>query len=187
VIDLTPACEQMTKMLGGITDAQLSGPTPCDEYSVAGMIDHVDQVALGAAALARGEKDGMNLPGTGPDADDPDAGWRDRLSEHLRECGAAWQVPTAWEGEGNVAGSDMSNERWGKIALTELVVHGWDLAVATGQSVALPEPTLQACFEHVDEFVASAPFPELWGPPVPVVDDAPLLDRIVGLTGRTPQ
>ena len=85
-------------------------------------------------------------------------------------------------------GSDLSNETWGRIALTELVVHGWDLAVATGQrideSFDLPEHTLRACLDHVAEFVPDAPFPELWGTPVVVAPDAPLLDRILAITGR---
>ena len=75
---------------------------------------------------------------------------------------------------------------WAKIALTELMVHGWDLARATGQPFDLPEPTLRACLEHVAVFVPAAPLPELWDPPVAVAADAGLLDRIVAITGRTP-
>lgn len=33
---------------------------------------------------------------------------------------------------------------WGRIALTEIGLHGWDLATATGQPFELPEGTLQA-------------------------------------------
>jgi hypothetical protein len=50
---------------------------------------------------------------------------------------------------------------WGKITLTELVVHGWDIATATGQPFDLPEHTLQACFQHVATFVPNAPVPGL--------------------------
>ncbi|WP_302563609.1 hypothetical protein [Catellatospora tritici] len=38
----------------------------------------------------------------------------------------------------------MTNEMWGRIALTEIGLHGWDLATATGQPFELPEGTLQA-------------------------------------------
>jgi uncharacterized protein (TIGR03086 family) len=81
---------------------------------------------------------------------------------------------------------ELPNEQWAKITLTELVVHGWDLAKATGQPFDLAEPTLGACYEHVAEFVPNAPVPGLWGPPVQVPGDAPLLDRLVAITGRTP-
>ena len=51
-------------------------------------------------------------------------------------CGSVGQArddPAVWEGMGNVPGSDLSNSAWRKIALTELVVQGWDIATATGQ------------------------------------------------------
>ena len=59
-----------------------------------------------------------------------------------------------------------------------MVVHGWDLATATGQPFELPEPTLQAVWECLTEFLPTLP--------VPVPPDASLLDRIVGTAGRKP-
>ena len=59
-------------------------------------------------------------------------------------------------------------------------------AKATGQSLDLPEHTLQACLDHVAKFVPNAPVPALWGPPVEVAPGAALLDRIVAITGRAP-
>ena len=73
------------------------------------------------------------------------------------------------------AGVELSNTTWGKITLTELVVHGWDIAIAIGHPFDLPEHTLQACFDHVAVFVPNAPLPDLWGPPVEVPQDAALL------------
>ena len=185
MIDLKPACDRMIEMLGGVTDDQLAGPTPCSEYTVGDLIDHVDLVARGATALAR--QDGEGLQATaGPEAVHLDPDWTGRVSGQLRALGAAWDDPAAWQGTANVPGSDLSNETWAKITLTELVVHGWDLARATGQPFDLPDPTLRACLDHVAEFVPNAPVPALWGPPVTVAPDAPLLDRIVAITGRTP-
>jgi uncharacterized protein (TIGR03086 family) len=80
----------------------------------------------------------------------------------------------------------VSNETWGKITLTELVVHGWDIAKATGQPFDLPEPTLRACLDRVAIFVPNATIPTLWGPPVDVATAVPLLVRIVAITGRIP-
>jgi uncharacterized protein (TIGR03086 family) len=185
VIDLNPACQRMAEVLARVTDDQLTGPSPCAEYTVADLVDHVDQVARGFAATALGQ-----LPDV--DANDTDsqeaahsrAGWRDDVAQHVRALGKAWDEPGAWEGSTHVAGLELTNELWGKIALTELVVHGWDIAKATGQSFDLPEHTLRACLDHVAEFVPNAPVPALWGPPVSVAPDASLLDRIVAITGR---
>jgi len=181
VIDLKPACHRMIDVLVGVTDDQLTSASPCTEYTVGDLIDHVDQVSRGATTLARRAAE---LPG--PGGAHRDARWRDSVARHVLELGEAWDDPAAWQGSGNVPGSDLSNEMWGKITLTELVVHGWDIAKATGQPFDLPEHTLQACLDHVAEFVPNAPVPALWGPPVDVAPDAALLDRIVAITGRVP-
>ena len=181
MIDLKPACEAMIEVLAGLADDRLTSPSPCTEYTVGDLIDHVDLVAQGATAFALGSS---QLPDTGYSHLKPD--WRDTVTQHVRALGKAWDDPAVWEGTGNVPGSDLSNSTWGNIALTELVVHGWDIATATCQAFDLPENTLQACFEHVAVFVPNAPLPDLWGLPVEVPPDAALLDRILAITGRAP-
>lgn len=90
-------------------------------------------------------------------------------------------------------GVDLPGEIAGLVALDEIVVHGWDLARAAG----LPSGVDDAAFRAVHAFLAPPPDaddaapadggPEgLFGPPVPVPDDAPLIDRIIGLAGRDP-
>jgi uncharacterized protein (TIGR03086 family) len=170
----------MIQVASGIASEQLVGPTPCTEYSIGELIDHVDLVAQGATALALGSAP----PNTAYSHLEPD--WRDTFIQHVQALGKAWDDPAAWDGIGNVPGSELSNTTWGKITLTELVVHGWDIATATSQSFDLPGHTLQACFDHVTAFVPNAPLPDLWGPPVEVPADASLLDRIVAITGRVP-
>lgn len=179
MIDLKPACHRMADLLARVTDDQLSGPTPCAEYTVADLVTHVDGVAQGFAALARGTGD-EQAELTFAD------GWRGDVRDHVRALGEAWDDPAAWEGTTSAGDLDMSNALWGRISLTEIVVHGWDLARATGQSFALPEETLLACLEHVADFVPKAPVPELWGTPAELAAGAPLIDRIVAITGRTP-
>jgi uncharacterized protein (TIGR03086 family) len=112
--------------------------------------------------------------------------WRDALAGRLERLGEAWADPEAWEGSTDLAGLDLTNAEWGRIALTEVVVHGWDLARATGQKLELPDETVRVCYEHVVVFLKEPPVPELWGTPVDVPDDASMLDRVVGITGRSP-
>ena len=105
---------------------------------------------------------------------------------HVRRLGNVWDDPVAWQGEGNVPGSTLCNETWGKITLTEMVVYGWDIAKATGQPFELPESTLRVCLNHVATFVPKAPNPALWKPPLDAPTGATLIDRIVAITGRIP-
>ncbi|WP_092529317.1 TIGR03086 family metal-binding protein [Amycolatopsis arida] len=185
MIDLKPACHRMAEVLAGITDDQLTRPTPCTEYTVGDLIDHVDGAAVGFTAVARKEVGEQEDPPE-PTAANLGPGWRDAARRHVRTLGEAWDDPAAWRGTATGAGLELPTELWGRIALTEMVVHGWDLARATGQPFDLPEETLRACLDHVSGFVTEAPLPELWNPPVEVPADAPLLDRVVGLAGRTP-
>jgi uncharacterized protein (TIGR03086 family) len=71
------------------------------------------------------------------------------------------------------------------VVLDELLVHGWDIAVTTGQHY---EPSV-ADIEAASRFVASFEAPRdgnLFGPVVPVPDSAAPLDKLLGLTGRDP-
>ncbi|HEX4081552.1 MAG TPA: TIGR03086 family metal-binding protein [Acidimicrobiales bacterium] len=191
MIDLEPASRRMIELLAGVTDDQLAGPTPCAAFTVGGLIDHVDQASQQFAALA-GYRPPEPVGDSGPAGDGSPRparfgpGWRDQVGGHVRALAVAWDDPVAWQGSTGAGDVELSNERWGMIALTELVVHGWDLARGTGQPFALPDDTLRACLDHVAEFVPEAPFPDLWGPPVDVAADASVLDQIVAITGRTP-
>ena len=76
----------------------------------------------------------------------------------------------------------------GQAGLNELVIHGWDLARATGQAYKVDDASAQASAEFLSLASASAepgqrgPF----GPAVEIPPDAPVLDRAVGLSGRDP-
>ena len=86
-------------------------------------------------------------------------------------------------------GVDLPGEVAGVVALDELVLHGWDVARASGQPYAVDDPSLQAVHRFVAQFSGpghDADRAGLFGPEVPVSDDAPLLDRVVGMAGRDP-
>jgi uncharacterized protein (TIGR03086 family) len=85
-------------------------------------------------------------------------------------------------------GQDLPAEIAGKVAINEVVVHGWDIAAATGRDYSCEPALLQAAYEFVQQTVAENPdgSPGLFGPPVQVSGNAPQLDRLIGLTGRDP-
>jgi uncharacterized protein (TIGR03086 family) len=71
------------------------------------------------------------------------------------------------------------------VALDELVLHGWDLALGTGQQFECDPASTEVCFEFTS--MASVPGEEasregLFGPVVDVPPDAPLLHRALGLS-----
>ncbi|MCP2343492.1 TIGR03086 family metal-binding protein [Actinomadura rupiterrae] len=175
MIDLTPACDAMARMLSALGDGELDAATPCSEYTVAGLIGHVDFAARNFTAMARADGE------TPAEADGPDG-----VAAHVRDLAAAWNREGAWSGYSEGAGVKQPNAVWGMIALNEIVVHTWDFAKATGRSFEMPEETLRACYEHASAFIPQAPIAGLWGPPVDVAGDAPLIDRLAGVNGRDP-
>jgi uncharacterized protein (TIGR03086 family) len=187
MLDLTPATARLTQLVTGIGDDQLGAPTPCRGTTVADLLDHLDGLCLAFTAAAAKDQAGGGQP---PSADGSRLGpdWRTRISGRLARLARAWQDETAWAGLTRAGGVDLPGEVAGQVAINEIVVHGWDIAAATRHAYACQTELAQAAYAFVRSAVAQNPggSPGLFGPPVTVPDTAPLLDRLIGLTGRDP-
>ena len=185
MIDMTSACQRTAHVLANVTDDQLTASTPCEKLPVDELVAHIGGLALAFTAAAR--KDFGPLTDTPPTFDGAlDQDWRTAYPQRLSELADAFGDPAAWEGMSRAGGVDFPGEVGGMIALTEVVVHGWDLARATGQPYEIDATTADAVVPHVAQFAAEEPVEGLFERAVPVADDAPVLDRIVGMTGRDP-
>jgi uncharacterized protein (TIGR03086 family) len=183
--DLTSACQRTAHLLANVTDGQLNGPTPCERLSVRDLVAHIGGLARAFTAAAR--KDFGELTDSPPVEGAPlDEDWRTEYPGRLAQLAAAWREPSAWKGMTRAGGVDFPAEVGGIIALTEVVIHGWDLAAATGQDYEIDDATAAAVLPHVTATAAEGPTEGLFGPAVPVADDAPVLDRIIALSGRDP-
>lgn len=186
MIDLTPACRRTADVLMTVTDSQLNAATPCEHMRLDELLVHIGGLALAFTAAAR--KDFGPLTDTPPEvgAQALDDDWRTSYPVRLTELADAYADPSAWQGMTRAGGVDFPGEVGGLIALTEVVVHGWDVARATGQPYDVDAATAAAVLPHVTQSAAEGPVEGLFGPAIPVADDAPVMDRIVGLTGRDP-
>src|SRR4051794_8196718 len=185
-LEFGPQAAEVARVVAGVRDDQLTEPTPCTGTSVAALLDHL----VGLTVAFREAADKVPQAG-GPRADAADlpADWRTRLPMQLDGLVAAWQHPTAWEGETDIAGMHMPAAAAGTAGLNEVLIHGWDLAVATGQEYRPDPGAVRACFDFGVAFAKGAPEArdQMYGPVVPVPEDAPLFDRLLGLTGRDPR
>ena len=185
MIDFAPACERTAYTLRKLTDEQLDGPTPCEKLSVRDLVGHIGGLALAFTAAAR--KEFGPLTDTPPVEGAPlDEDWRTAHPQRLADLARAWRDPDAWEGMTRAGGVDFPAEVGGIVALTEVVIHGWDIATATGQDYDVDPATLEAVLPHVTATAEQGPVEGLFGPAVPVADDAPMLDRVIALSGRDP-
>jgi uncharacterized protein (TIGR03086 family) len=187
MLDLTPATGMLTRMVADIGDGQLGAATPCRGTTVADLLDHLDGLCLAfTAAAAKDQAAGSRAPSADGSRLGPD--WQIRLSDRLAHLARAWQDETAWAGMTRAGGVDLPGEVAGHVAINEVVVHGWDIAAATRHDYACETELVQAAYTFAQSAVAQNPggSPGLFGPPVTVPDSAPLLDRLIGLTGRDP-
>lgn len=185
--DLEPAARAMAGLVAGVRDDQLSAPTPCSETTLGDLLDHVDSFARAFTGAARKSASEAGPP---PKANAANLGddWRSRIPQRLDELAESWRDPEAWQGMTRAGGLDMPAEVAAAVATDELVLHGWDVAVASGQPFQPPPEMVEVAHGFVQGAVARHPngTPGLFGLPVPVADDAPLLARLLGLSGRDP-
>ncbi len=187
--DLAPAARQMTDLILGVPDALLSEPTPCVEYSLGDLVDHVGGFALAFTAAARKDPGLLSEPPRPGDASQLEDGWRTRIARDLRTLAEAWSDPQAWTGMTQVGGVELPGEICGIVALDELVIHGWDVARASRQPFDCDPTLLEALMSFVSadtEMGQMARSNGIFGPIVEVPDGSPMLDRVIGLTGRQP-
>jgi len=185
MIDLGPAAGRVAALLVDVDDGQLTSSTPCPDMAVGDLVDHIGTVARAFAIKAGKQPGATGGPPPPPNAANLEPGWRDRIARDLDGLAAAWRDPSAWEGLTTAGGLEFPSEVAGVIALDELIVHGWDLAVSTGQPFTATDEDVAAATKMVSNFPAPRDG-SLFGPVVSVVDDAPPLDRLLGLAGRDP-
>lgn len=187
--DLEPATRVLTGLVAGVRDEQLTAPTPCAQASLGDLLDHVDGLSLAFTAAAA--KTPLEGGRQGPSADASRLGsdWRIRIPQRLAILACAWREQAAWAGTTHAGGLELPAEVAGLVALNEIIVHGWDISVASGQSFRCEPHLLTAAYGFVQSAVSENPHgsPGLFGPPVPVPDDASPLERLLGLTGRHPK
>jgi uncharacterized protein (TIGR03086 family) len=183
-VDLGPAAEALAALVEAVPADALGDPTPSGDYSVGDLVDHIGTLAVAFtdAAAKTGDATTPAPPGDAAHLGDD---WQVRIPHDVRGLAGAWRDPAAWEGMTAAGGVELPGEVAGIVALDELVLHGWDVARALGRPYAVDDASLEAVHGFVTE-VAKEGGGGLFAPPVPVPDDAPLLDRVVGLAGRDP-
>ncbi|OKH92882.1 TIGR03086 family metal-binding protein [Streptomyces uncialis] len=220
-VDLTSQARSVARLAEGVREDQLDAPTPCPDYAVRHLLGHLVSLSVAFRDAARRELGPTTDTSPGSSLPELPADWRVALPGALAEMAEAWRDPAAWEGETRAGGVPLPGAVAGLVAVDELVVHGWDLARATGQEYAPDEAALRAsealltpvedpAADPTDDSATEPPAAEdpaakdssedsagdpagdassgagLFGPPVPVPDGAPLLDRVIGLSGRDP-
>jgi uncharacterized protein (TIGR03086 family) len=182
--ELTDAAGAGAGVVANVTASQFADPTPDSDWDVRTLLNHL---ILWTAYSFERRAHGESVPDEMMARDfAAEPGFATAYRAQLDRALAAWADPAVWERDLNVMGSPTPAADVAAMMLAELVLHGWDLAAATGQAYTLSDraaaATLAAVEANAELFRQYKGFAE----PVPVPDGAPVLDRALALSGRDP-
>jgi len=148
--------------------------TPCDEWTLRQLLDHMLETQRYFVASAQGQEATLT-PGTPPPllSKDPVADFQQARAEVLRAFGD----PGVREKTGPALG----------IAFSDLLLHGWDVARATGQESTMPPGLPDAAYQMIHGRFTDEQRKGVFKPEVQVAADATTQDRLLAYTGRDPR
>jgi uncharacterized protein (TIGR03086 family) len=157
-----------------ISADQLDLPTPCANFDVRGVLEHMIGGATAFAAAYRGEE-----------APTPD------LGEPLRSFGpalgdlvAAITAPGALDRKVTAPFGEVPGETFARFVVLDGLVHGWDLAIATGQPYEPPDELVDAAFGFARQSVDPLRDGNTFASAVEPTKGASPIERLANYTGR---
>lgn len=182
---LSKALDQTGAIIAGVRDDQEHLPTPCRSWDVTELVAHLVHDLAQFTERASGGTPDWSAPRAPVDGDYIDA----------YRAGATSLVK-AWHAAGDLSGT-VEMPGVGEVAkrfpldqqIAEFAVHGWDLAVATGQSTHLDPEVAETALTWGrqalrPQFRGSEGEGKAFGPEVDLAPDAPVYDRLAGFFGH---
>ena len=166
------------EIVGNITEADLTRPTPCAKFAVADVLEHM---IGGASAFAPGFRgDGMDP--NPPTEGDVFARWNAAMATLI----AAVHTDGAQDNKISSPFGEVTGAYFARYVALDGITHAWDLAVATGQSFDPPAGLV----EEIDAFARELLGPDLrdgdtFAPATEPPVEATPIERLVAFTGRT--
>lgn len=153
---------------------QLDARTPCEEWDVRALLNHMLDTQRYFAESGRGKDAALPspTPPTGLIGDDPAAAYEKSRQETLQVYGEQGVI----EKTGPALG----------IAFCDSLVHGWDLARATNQDETMPDDLARAAFSMLDGRLTDEQRGDGFKAAISVPDTASAQDKLLGYTGRRP-
>jgi uncharacterized protein (TIGR03086 family) len=172
--------DQLAPVLVGVMEGlgpdDLDRPTPCASFTVQGVLEHMVGGATMFTAAFRGEASPTVPAGTTA---------LQQIGPALTDLLDAMHQPGALDRTINAPFGEVPGDSFARFIVLDGLVHGWDLAVATGQDYA-PSPALVA---EVDAFARQAVDPLRDGDTFAAATTPPSgatpIEQLVAFTGRT--
>ncbi|MFC4787145.1 TIGR03086 family metal-binding protein [Nocardioides sp. MAHUQ-72] len=169
-------------VVAGIGEDQWVLGTPCEGWTVRTVLNHT----VGGMRIFAAELEGLP-PGADHEADWLGSDPRTAFAEAAHADATAWRRPGALGGTVTLGMGTLPAPMAAVIHLTEVLVHGVDLAVATGQQHLLDEASCERLLAtmHAMGGVDAYRQPGMFGPEVAAPADARPHERLLAFLGRT--
>ena len=166
------------RVVAGIKPDQLHAPTPCEDYDVSGLLNHVIGGNFWVAPLVEGK----TIEQVG-DALDRDFA-ADEYQASADEADRAFSSEGAMERPVAVSYGPVPGEVYAGHRFVDVLIHGWDLAKATGQDTTLDPELVEACWAVINPQMELLKGSGMFGGDVPVSDDADSQTKLLATLGR---
>lgn len=171
--------------VAAVRPEQYGAASPCPDFDARELANHLVSV-LRRVAVVAGGGDPFGVPSFAEDV--PDGEWAKAWEAGTREVEAAWADPAVLGRSLALGFATLPGAAAAVMYTTELSLHTWDLARATGQSPAWDAAVLAPAVAVMRHAIPAEPRggPVPFGPVVEVPADAPLIDQLAGWSGRRP-
>ncbi len=168
----------------GVSDLGADGLTPCTEFTVHGVANHLLGTLEAMRRIGAGEPLDREDP-WGTNGDHLSEHWRDDLGHTLTEYAKAWSQPESWEGD--AMDGAVPRQVIGDMGLVEMMLHGWDLARGSGQELEYDDAAVERALEIMGEIGEQGRSQGAFGAEVQVDDEASAFAKVLGRSGRDPE
>jgi uncharacterized protein (TIGR03086 family) len=186
---MAAAAAEAARVVAGAAKAAntetLDQTTPCTDWDLRTLLNHmILWTSYSAERRAYGESVAEELMSKDFTAE---PGYAQAYQGQIAKAVDAWSKPEAWAGDRNVMGSATPAADIAAMLIAEMVLHGWDIAKATGQDYRCDDAVAQAVLETVQAQGELFRQYQGFAAIVPVPDDATAFDRALALSGRNPR
>ena len=171
---------ELKRLASKTSPEQLDEQTPCTEWKVRDLFGHLLGGATMFAAMVRGD----DPPAAPPSPSDEELGAATVAAAD--DIHNAFKTPGALDRTLATPLGEMTGDAFARLLAFDVLMHSWDLATATGQTVDVPDDVVGEITSYARQVVGpELRQPGVFGPEVAAPDYATPLERLVAFSGRT--
>jgi len=179
---LEEALNNLEPVISGVKSDHLGGSTPCPDWDVKTVVNHI----IGGEMMFAMALDGQSIE----TEDGPDFTMGDIVTSYndaKKQVLDAWREPGSMDKTLNLPFGAIPAHGALGVNLTETIVHGWDLAQGTGQTLKINDEVAAALLQGLKMSGQLDPLRgTIVGQPVSIPEDAPASKQLIAFYGRQP-